>query len=635
MPAVLRRYGLSLAVAAATFALAYDNGTFSLSARNTLAVAVWWAIVLAVALGAWPLARIPRAALGSGTLLAAFAAWTLASTAWASSAELAFVEFDRVALYLGVFLVAVLAGSRGTLARWVDGLAAGLVAVAAVALSSRLFPGLFANQTLPKFLPSARTRLSFPVQYWNGLGILTALALPLLLRAAVAGRTVVGRGAALAPTPILAATIYLTSSRGGAAAAFAGALTTLALSRRRWRTLAALAATAAGSAAAVAMIVSEDAIVRGAGAEQAAQGRATALVLVLLCVGAGGLWAGASGLAMAAPPRRLGWALIGAAAVLLLAVVLVSHPAARFEAFKRPPAQIRYSSSDFTRAHLLSGNGSGRWQFWSTAIDEWRSAPIVGRGAGSFGSWWAQHGPISYFIRDAHSLYAETAGELGIVGLALLIGFLGWGLVTAVTRARRTDDEGASAVAALGGALAGYIVGAGLDWMWELTIVSLVGMIVLGLLVGPATEALYEARSAPRSRFTLGVGVVATGWLVLCAQGVPLLADQQLQASQRAAGRGDNAAAIAHARTARQLEPWASSPYLQLALVAEQAGDLAAAREWIGGAILRDPENWRPELVAARIETEQNDIAAAKRALERAAALNPRSPLFAGVRPHE
>jgi Tfp pilus assembly protein PilF len=69
--------------------------------------------------------------------------------------------------------------------------------------------------------------------------------------------------------------------------------------------------------------------------------------------------------------------------------------------------------------------------------------------------------------------------------------------------------------------------------------------------------------------------------------------------------------------------------------VAEQAGDLAAAREWIGGAIQRDPENWRPELVAARIETEQNDILAAKRALERAAALNPRSPLFAGVKPRE
>jgi len=210
---------------------------------------------------------------------------------------------------------------------------------------------------------------------------------------------------------------------------------------------------------------------------------------------------------------------------------------------------------------------------------------------------------------------------------------LGCGIATAISRARRDHDAGGAAVASLAGALVGYVVGAGIDWMWELTIVSLVGMIVLGLLVGPATEPLQEVRSAPRSRFTLGVAVVATGWLVLCAQVVPLLADEELQASQHAAARGDNAAAIGHARTARKLEPWASSPFLQLALTAEQAGDLAAAREWIGGAIRRDPEDWRPQLVAARIATEQGDIPAARRALGRAAALNPRSPLFAGVRP--
>jgi tetratricopeptide (TPR) repeat protein len=625
----IRRYGLLLAVAAATFVLAYDNGTFSLSARNALAVAVWWTIVLGLAIGAWPLARISRAALAAGALLAAFAVWTLASTAWATSAELAFLEFDRVALYLGVFLVAVLTGSRGTLTRWIDGLATGLVAVAAVALSSRLFPGLFANRELPTFLPSARTRLSFPVQYWNGLGILTALALPLLLRGAIAARAALGRGAALAPMPILAATIYLTSSRGGAAAALAGGLTALALSRRRWRTLAALGCALVGSAGAVAALVSLDAIVRGSGSEQASQGRIAALVLVLLCLGTGGLWAAASRVAIAAPPRRLGRALAGATAVLLLAAVLLAHPSARFNAFKRPPAQIRYSSSDFTRAHLLNGNGSGRWQFWSAAAHEWRSAPLAGQGAGSFESWWAQHGSISYFVRDAHSLYAETAGELGIIGLALLLGFLGCGVAAAVARARRADDQGAAAIAALGGAFGGYVVGAGLDWMWELTIVSLVSMVVLGLLVGPATEPLREARDAPRSRFALGVAVVAAGWLVLCAEVVPLLADSELRASQRAAARGDAAAAIEHARTARKLEPWASSPYLQLALAAEQAGDLAAAREWIDGGTRRDPENWRPWLVTARIYTEAGDIASARRALDRASALNPRSPLFA------
>jgi tetratricopeptide (TPR) repeat protein len=631
--AVLRRSGLLLAVAAATFALAYDNGAFSLSTRSSLAIAVWWTIVLALALGAWPVARVPRAAIAAAALLAGFAAWTAVSASWAANGELAFLEFDRVTLYLGVFLVAVLAGSRGTLARWIDGLALGLVAVAAVALSSRLFPSLFPDETLPTFLPSARTRLSFPVQYWNGLGILTALALPLLLRAGVAGRTALGRGAALAAMPIVGATIYLTSSRGGAATALAGALAALALSRRRWRMLAALGCAAVGFAGAVALLVTKDAIVRGSGSEQAAQGRLAAVFLVLLCLGTGALWAAASSVRVAAPPRRVGRALVAAGAALLVAAVLLAHPARRFESFKRPPTQVRYSSADFTRAHLLSGNGSGRWQFWAAAGDEWRSAPLAGRGAGSFESWWARHGSISYFVRDAHSLYAETAGELGLVGLALLLGFFGLGVATAAPRARRADDDGAAAIAALGGALGGYLVGVGLDWMWELTIVSLVGMTVLGLLVGPATEPLRRVRDAPRARFGLGVALAAAGWLVLCAQAAPLLVDSELRASQRASARGDVASAIARARTARKLEPWASSPYLQLALVAEQAGNLRAAREWIGAATRRDREGWRPWLVEARIATEQGDIAGARRALHRAAALNPRSPLFAAVRP--
>jgi hypothetical protein len=285
----------------------------------------------------------------------------------------------------------------------------------------------------------------------------------------------------------------------------------------------------------------------------------------------------------------------------------------------------------FIRAHLLSGNGSGRWQFWTAAADEWRSAPLVGRGAGSYESWWAQHGPITYFVRDAHSLYVETAGELGIVGLALILGVLGYGVATAIARARRDHDAGGAAVASLAGALVGYVVGAGIDWMWELTIVSLVGMVCLGLLVGPATERLQIARGERPRRFALGAGIVATGWLLLCAESVPLLADEQLRASERASLRGDEPSAISHARTARKLVPWASSPYLQLALVAEQAGDLAAARHWIEGATRRDPDNWRPWFVAARIDTELGDIKTARVNLHRAAALNPRSPLFAEV----
>jgi Tfp pilus assembly protein PilF len=103
----------------------------------------------------------------------------------------------------------------------------------------------------------------------------------------------------------------------------------------------------------------------------------------------------------------------------------------------------------------------------------------------------------------------------------------------------------------------------------------------------------------------------------------------QLHASAAAVQRNDGDAALRHAIDAKNLEPWAASPYLQLALVEEQLGNLRAGRRWIEKAIRRSPVDWRLWLVAARIETKTDDLAAARRSLRRARALNPRSPLFA------
>ncbi|MDQ6914820.1 MAG: hypothetical protein M3155_03300, partial [Actinomycetota bacterium] len=67
---------------------------------------------------------------------------------------------------------------------------------------------------------------------------------------------------------------------------------------------------------------------------------------------------------------------------------------------------------------------------------------------------------------------------------------------------------------------------------------------------------------------------------------------------------------------------------LQLALVSERAGDLRAARLWIGRALGMNADDWRLWLVASRIETRQGDVLAARRSYERARQLNPRSPIF-------
>jgi hypothetical protein len=631
----------TLAVAAVTFWLAFDGGTYRLESRNAFAIAVWWTILIAVGLGVWPAARIPKAAVVTGALLTAFAVLTGTSILWAESAEKAFTEFNRTALYLGVFLVTVLAVTRAATDRWADGLAIGIAGLGVLALASRFFPDVFPAGDVPRFLPATYTRLSYPVNYWNGLAILVGVGTPLLLRAAVVSERAVWRALAVAPIPVFAAVVFLASSRGGFAVALTGTVAFLALTARRWAAAGAVLIAALGSAATIGVLLTRDVVVNGPFDSDAAvsQGRTAAVLVALICAAAGVAYGFASRYVAGRVEIRPVIGRLATALVILaaLAGVAASDPVERFETFKAPPGELRGAESDFVKAHLLSGNGSGRWQFWDAALNEFESAPVLGRGAGSYEAWWAQHGSIAMFVRDAHSLYLETLGELGFVGFVLLAGAFGLGIASAVVRLRRAGDD-RTTIAALTAAFLAFAVGAGIDWIWELTAVSVVGIACLGLLTGPATKLYGRPRVARRGerpvarrRFAVGAAALVLGWLVICAEAIPLLSQVKLNDSQEAVARGDGDDAVSDALAARALQPWAASPYLQLALVHERTGELPEARDWIGEAIDRDSEDWRLWLVAARIETKAGSSEEAVRSLRRAAELNPRSPLFAGI----
>jgi Flp pilus assembly protein TadD len=75
---------------------------------------------------------------------------------------------------------------------------------------------------------------------------------------------------------------------------------------------------------------------------------------------------------------------------------------------------------------------------------------------------------------------------------------------------------------------------------------------------------------------------------------------------------------------ARAITQWNATPYVQVALVAEQGGNYAAARAWIDEATRRDSSDWRLWVTAARIEAESGRVARARRSLARARVLNPR-----------
>jgi cytochrome c-type biogenesis protein CcmH/NrfG len=632
-------------VTGAVFWIAWDNGSYGLPSRGTLAVAIWWAVALGIMLGLARSTFVTSVAVTTGVLVAALAAWTLASTFWSSSAEASFAEFNRVTLYLGVYVLVVLLSTRRNVALWCNGLAVAIAAVAGVALASRLYPGLFSDRGLATFLPSSVTRLSFPLGYWNGLGVFVALGVPLLLRLALVGKDTATRSLALVPIPVLAAVIYLTSSRGGVATALVGAVVFLALTECRWRALCALLVTVLSAASSVVVLLAQDELVNGPLGTGLArhQGReATVLIAAACCATGVAYWLGDRAIGgRTAPARWIGAlaALAAVAAVIVLAPA--SHPVRRFENFKQSPAELAaIGRGDFVRAHLLSGSGSGRWQFWTAAVDEWKEEPLRGLGAGSYEEWWSEHASFTYFVRDAHSLYLETLGELGIVGFLLVVAVVLVGLVEGARRALAADGDSRVTAAALSATFAGYAFAVGFDWMWELTAVSAVGFVALALTTGPATSPASQPRLAQpderppmgvRRRFGIGIAVLVLAWAMIGAQLIPLLAQRAIARSQAAAQRGDLADAEGQATAARDIQPWAASPYLQLALVAEQQGDLARARTRIDQALHRDPANWRLWLTAARIQTKLGDVRGAEQSLQRAVELNPRSPLFRGL----
>jgi Tfp pilus assembly protein PilF len=101
----------------------------------------------------------------------------------------------------------------------------------------------------------------------------------------------------------------------------------------------------------------------------------------------------------------------------------------------------------------------------------------------------------------------------------------------------------------------------------------------------------------------------------------------EVRRSQADVRAGDLRLARSHAADAAKIEPWAATPYVQLALVDEAAGDLVSARAAIGKARQRDDLDWRTWWIAARIERRLGYDTAAARSLTRARTLNPRSPL--------
>jgi hypothetical protein len=579
--------------------------------------------------------------VGAGVCLAALAAWTAASIGWASDNGSTFFEAVRVLGYLGVFVLVVIASPRASARAWLGGVAVGLVIVAGLALLSSFEPSFGGDKQLGKFLPGAAGRLSYPIGYWNGLAAVMAMAVVLLgwLGGHARAAWVRAASVALIPWPILV--VYLASSRGGVIAAVAGLAVLLALGPARGRMAVGLLLGGAGGGLLIILASRQHELVNGLGdSAAAAQGdqMLAVSVAVVLAVGTLRLLLDPA-IGKIEVPAAVTRAVGVAAVVVLVGGILLAGPSKRWEEFKRvAPVETK---STYVAAHLSSGRGSGRYQFWSAALDAFKAHPLHGIGAGGYEAYWDQHGSLAVTVRDAHSLFLESMAELGLPGLALILGFLGF---AAVSGARRgpTRARGGALGAALAILVTG-IVSAAIDWTWELSACFGVVVLAAALLTGPATLAKQPALTAvtqgngggarlsggQSARFGLGVATLLVGWAAIWAGGTVFLTEVRLGDSRSAASAGNLSSAAQGARDASTLEPWAAAPRLQLALVEELKRDLQAANRDLGEAIKRAPDDWQLWFVRARLEVKLGDVGGARRALERARQLNPRAPFLA------
>jgi O-antigen ligase len=611
--------------------LGLEGGGYGPVLRNQLGIAVWWGVLLGLGVGALPVRKLRRGSWVAIGLLSAYVAWVALSATWSTVPGSTFEDLGRVSTYLAIFVLAVSIRGRSGARRMVAAVGCGIFVVIAAGLLSRLHPAWFPGATEQlKLLTTERNRLSYPLGYWNGVAELAAIGAPLLLYLAGSARHVVTQALAAAALPALGLAVYFTFSRTGAAAAVVGVVAFIALAGDRLPRLLTALVGSAGAAILIAGAHQRHALNAGLESSLAHhQGNQLLAMALVVCVGAGLIQASiAIVLKQGRRPRwtrvdrRQSIAILGSAAVVVVLVgVAVGGPGKVSHAW----SEFKNSGGSPTGAGRFgSFSSSGRWDYWKQAVDEFESAPLVGKGSGSFEAWWAQHrGANGGFVRDAHSLYLELLAELGIVGFALLVGFFAWILIVGLIRySSATQSRRSQLAAAMAGCIA-FMVGAGFDWSWEIAVIPISFLLLASVIV---TAGDRSRRSAPPVKFRVLGGAVAI--IAMIAIGVPLATAHSLQASQAAAREGNLEAALHNATDAQSVEPFAGAPRLQQALVQERLGDLAAAERDARAAVAREPDEWRSWVILSRLQAERGRISPSIDSYRRARALNPHSALF-------
>jgi hypothetical protein len=607
--------GGTLAAVSALFSSGSSGGRLVWIGVAALAVAT---AVVVGALAGLPRPSFSREALVALGFLAAFVSWNGVSVIWSIEGDRSWAYFNRGLVYLAFAVIGLWLGP------WVREWAYVLAGVLALPLGWALL-----GKAIPALGSSGRVaRLSSPIGYWNALGLLFAMALPLALwLAARREHRHWLRAAGVVYVYALVVGLLLTYSRGGVLAAGAAVVLWLVLGSPRVESAAALLL-GGGAGLGVAVWAFSRPGLSSDGQSHSVRvhdGTWFAAVFVLAAVAVAAL-AYLGSLAEEQRPltdarRRLvgrvalGVLVVGVT-VGLVALVAESKPEGWFSEFSSQPTDPTLQAGP---QHLANVSSSSRWLWWQEAWDAWEAQPWRGTGAGTFELTHRLLRTNNIVVTEPHNVPLQFLSETGIVGFFFALASLAAAGVGVARRVRAREP----AVVALAVLAVAYVLHSVVDFDWDFVAVTAPFVLSVGaLLGGPAVRDEPRIAWAPLP----AVAAIAVALSLL----TPWFADRSTDSARTALADQRPLVAYRDARDARSLNPLALDPLLAQAEALEQLGDVQGARQRYIDAVELQPLNWRPWWELGIFEEGQQDFGRAIPALERAVELDPLNSLTTG-----
>jgi hypothetical protein len=159
------------------------------------------------------------------------------------------------------------------------------------------------------------------------------------------------------------------------------------------------------------------------------------------------------------------------------------------------------------RQRLTDPANSGRTDLWQVALNAFAASPIHGGGAGTYQTDWDRKRPRFVYTVNTHSLYLQAMAELGLAGILLLLVMIGATIFGIAARSRGPSRGLRAAMLAFAVV---WAVHAGVDWDWEMPVVTIGFFAVAGLALSSTRRDDHGWIPGHNTRMTIALLCLAT-----------------------------------------------------------------------------------------------------------------------------